>query len=279
MAGGSGLDVVRERVSNIEQALGEIPAEWDRPLVTEVEDLEETMRLLQTRLDEVEAELSSRLSNAENDVRLLKMAESTVAEPSRRMKVPESKTFEGERDAKALENFIWDMAQYFNAARILDREKVMLTTMYLTKDAKLWWRTRLDDDEGVGRPKIETWKSLKKEFKDQFLPCNTSWLVRESLKKLKHTGMVRGYVKEFSSLMLDIRNMSDEDKLFNFLSGLQTWAQLDLRRQGVKDLPSAMAAADGLVDFHINKPSEGAEAAKPPSDEANLPIGMEDRNS
>ena len=109
MAGGSGLDAFQERVSNIEQALGEIPAEWDRPLVTRIEDLEETMHLLQTRLDEVEAELSSHLSTAESDLRLLKMAESTVTEPSRRMKVPEPKTFEGERDAKALENFIWDM--------------------------------------------------------------------------------------------------------------------------------------------------------------------------
>ncbi|KAK4381136.1 hypothetical protein Sango_2997100 [Sesamum angolense] len=64
-------------------------------------------------------------------------------------------------------------------------------------------------------------------------------------------GIVRDYVKEFSSLMLDIRDMSEEDKLFNFLSGLQTWAQTKLRRQGVKDLPSAIAAVDRLVDFRV----------------------------
>ncbi|KAK4381992.1 hypothetical protein Sango_2914300 [Sesamum angolense] len=51
--------------------------------------------------------------------------------------------------------------------------------------------------------------------------------------------------------MLDIRDMSEEDKLFNFLSGLQTWAQTKLRRQGVKDLLSAIAAADRLVDFWV----------------------------
>ncbi|KAL0358225.1 UNVERIFIED_CONTAM: hypothetical protein Scaly_1508200 [Sesamum calycinum] len=45
--------------------------------------------------------------------------------------------------------------------------------------------------------------------------------------------------------------MSEEDKLFNFLSGLQTWAQTELRRQGVKDLPSAIAVADRLVDFRV----------------------------
>ena len=51
--------------------------------------------------------------------------------------------------------------------------------------------------------------------------------------------------------MLVIRNMSDEDKLFDFISGLQGWAQTELRRQGVRDLPAVMAAADCLVDYKI----------------------------
>ena len=40
-------------------------------------------------------------------------------------------------------------------------------------------------------------------------------------------------MKEFSSLILDIKDMSEVDKLFNFMSGLQGWAQIELRRQGV----------------------------------------------
>lgn len=88
---------------------------------------------------------------------------------------------------------------------------------------------------------------VKREFKGQFLLGNASWLARENLKKLKHDGSVKDYVKEFSSLMLDIKNMADEDKLFNFILGLQPWAQTELRRQVVRDLP----AANGLVDFRF----------------------------
>ncbi|KAL0386157.1 UNVERIFIED_CONTAM: hypothetical protein Sradi_3010000 [Sesamum radiatum] len=51
--------------------------------------------------------------------------------------------------------------------------------------------------------------------------------------------------------MLDVRDMFEEDKLFNFLSGLQTWAQTELRRQGIKDLSFAIATADRLVDFRV----------------------------
>ena len=50
------------------------------------------------------------------------------------------------------------------------------------------------------------------------------------LKRLRHIESIRDYVKEFSSLMLDIKNMSDEDKLFNFMSELQGWAQMEFRR-------------------------------------------------
>ena len=109
----------------------------------------------------------------------------------------------------------------------------------------------MGDDAESGRPQITTWETLKRELKEQFLPTNSAWLARESLKQLKHTGSVREYVKEFSSIMLDVRNMSGEDKLFNFISRLQGWAQTELKRQRVRDLPFAMAAMDCIVDYKM----------------------------
>ena len=111
------------------------------------------------------------------------------------------------------------MEQYFITARIPVGEQVMIITMYLTGDAKLWWRTISSDDATAGQPKIEKWEILKKELKDQFLPTNTMLMARESLKKLKQTGSFRDYVKEFSSLILDIKDMFEADKLFNFMLG------------------------------------------------------------
>ena len=85
-----------------------------------------------------------------------------------------------------------DIEQYFKAARIPDGVKVSFTSMYLSGDAKLWWKTWMGDET---RPLIKTWNTLKKELKDQFLPFNSSWVARESLRRLKHTGTVREYVK------------------------------------------------------------------------------------
>ncbi|KAL8119955.1 hypothetical protein AgCh_017182 [Apium graveolens] len=72
---------------------------------------------------------------------------------------------------------------------------------------------------------------------------------RGEFKNLKQTGTVQDYVKVFSSLLLDIKNMSDEDKLFNFLAGLKPWAHAELRRQVVRDLLTTIVAADGLIDY------------------------------
>ncbi|XP_025887488.1 uncharacterized protein [Solanum lycopersicum] len=126
--------------------------------------------------------------------------------------------------------------------------------MYLTGDAKIWWRTRNEDDVSVGCPRIDTWDKLIKEMRNQFLPSNAYWIARDKLKRLRQTGSVREYNKEFTSVMLDIQNMSDEDKLHNFISGMQGWAQNELRRQNVKDLPGAITAADSLVDFWTTRP-------------------------
>ncbi|KAL0368640.1 UNVERIFIED_CONTAM: hypothetical protein Scaly_1082900 [Sesamum calycinum] len=63
--------------------------------------------------------------------------------------------------------------------------------------------------------------------------------------------------------MLDVRDMSEEDKLFNFMAGLKPWAQTELRRQGVKDLPTAIAAADRLGDYKVpNEPEQRSDAIR-----------------
>ena len=54
------------------------------------------------------------------------------------------------------------MEQYFTAARVPDADKLNITTMYLTGDAKLWWRTRNADDVSAGLPRIDTWDKLIK---------------------------------------------------------------------------------------------------------------------
>ena len=54
-----------------------------------------------------------------------------------KVRVPKPKGFNGNKSVKELENLLWDMEQFFRATRVLDDEKVSITSMYLTSDAKL----------------------------------------------------------------------------------------------------------------------------------------------
>ncbi|KAA0053474.1 uncharacterized protein E6C27_scaffold190G00220 [Cucumis melo var. makuwa] len=133
-----------------------------------------------------------------------------------RMKIPEPKPFCGSRDTKALENYIFDLEQYFRATNTVTEE---------VKDA------------------------LKRELRSQFFPENVEILARQKLRELKHTGSIREYVKQFAGLMLDIRDMSKKDKVFCFVEGLKPWTKTKLYKQRVQDLMSAYAAAEWLFDL------------------------------
>lgn len=81
------------------------------------------------------------------------------------------------------------------------------------------------------------------------MPFNVQLLARDFLRRLRHTGSIRESLKSFQSLMLEVGSISEEDKLYNFMAGLQLWAQNELRREKVNDLASAITVAENLMDF------------------------------
>ena len=68
---------------------------------------------------------------------------------------------------------------------------------------------------------LETWEDFKREIKRQFYPDGVAYLDRKNMRHLMHISSIRDYVKEFSSLMLEIPNMTEKEFLFNFMANLQ----------------------------------------------------------
>ena len=112
-----------------------------------------------------------------------------------RVKVPKPHTFNGKRDAKELENFLWHMELYFEAIALTNEAtKVRTTTLYLTNKATLWWRQRFANIEKE-KCTIDTWDAFKQKIKKRFYPNDVAYLARKNTKRLKHTGSIREYVK------------------------------------------------------------------------------------
>ncbi|WKA11497.1 hypothetical protein VitviT2T_028991 [Vitis vinifera] len=207
---------------------------------------------MESRIEALATRMESRDQEVRQELAIYKAAVSArvmATQEASRVEVPKPHRFSGKRDAKELDNFLWHMERYFEAIALTDEAtKVRTATLYLTDTATLWWRRRFADME-KGICTIETWEDFRREIKRQFYPEDVAYLARKNMRRLKHTGSIRDYVKEFSSLMLEIPNMTQEELLFNFMDNLQGWAEQELRRRGVQDLATAMAVAESLTDY------------------------------
>ncbi|XP_020101642.1 uncharacterized protein LOC109719402 [Ananas comosus] len=209
------------------------------------EERKKLIEELVARVDEVE-DLKTRVT-------ILEKAVARGHEPQResasKVRIPEPQNFRGTRDEKEIDNFLWHMERYFKALRLDDEdEKVQAASMYLADDAMLWWRRRSAEAE-KGQCNLKTWEDFVRELKAQFYPEHVEYLARKQLRRLKHTGTLKEYVKEYSKLMLSITNMAEEDRLFFFLDGLQPWANKELVGRDVKDVASAIALAEKLPEY------------------------------
>ena len=147
----------RERIEELEASVAALKAH----VVThdQVRDIEAAQRELSDTLNTLSEETRDAMSIIQREfqelkaqVSVLQMAVGRVGSSSgdrgKRAKVPEPKRYEGARDAKELENFLFDMEQYFRAVRTdSEEDKVAMAAMYLAGDAKLWWRSKFVDDE------------------------------------------------------------------------------------------------------------------------------------
>ncbi|XP_020080336.1 uncharacterized protein LOC109704005 [Ananas comosus] len=210
-----------------------------------IEDRKNLIEELVAQVDEAE-DLKTRVT-------ILEKAVARGHEPQResasKVCVPEPQNFRGTHDEKEIDNFLWHMEHYFKALRLNDKaEKVQAASMYLADDAMLWWRRRFVEAE-KGQCNLKTWEDFVRELKAQFYPEHVEYLARKKLRRLKHTGTLKEYVKEYSKLMMSITSMAEEDRLFFFLDGLQPWANKELVGRDVKDVASAIALEKKLPEY------------------------------
>ena len=163
----AGMEQLQERLVALEQQVAGLVADDGSAESTASVDLGVKYEGLSERMDFLTAkheELLAKYEALSDEVAVLKRAlrESGSHGEGRKTKVPNPSPYSGVRNAKELENFLFDMEQYFRAAHTPESEMITISSMHLTGDAKLWWRNRVED---AVRPKITTWAELKAELK------------------------------------------------------------------------------------------------------------------
>ncbi|CAL8092012.1 unnamed protein product [Prunus armeniaca] len=141
------------------------------------------------------------------------------------------KSYNGKREAKELDMFLWNIERYFKYLKMEDDEpKINIATLFLTDNALMWWGRRSMEIE-QGTFTLETWDEFKKDIMLHFYPENAKYEAKEKLRWLKQTGSVKDYVATFTNLLFE------------------NWAKLELQRRQAQTLSEAIAAAESLVEF------------------------------
>ncbi|KAG8369489.1 hypothetical protein BUALT_Bualt14G0019000 [Buddleja alternifolia] len=104
-----------QTVGKLHTSVNEIPAFIEGRIFSVAENLSVLQDAIDLKLDAVNIEMGI--------VKRAVGGGSSSGGPSSKFKVPDPKSFEGERSSKELENFLWDMEAYFQAARVPNSEK------------------------------------------------------------------------------------------------------------------------------------------------------------
>ena len=173
--------------------------------------------------------------------------------------------------------WIEQLEVYFEFKEIKEEKKAITALNSLDGDAFIWC--------SANKSSLKTWDDLKKGLLQNFSTIQHSEIARMKLSKLQHKGPLHEYVNEFRSLVRLARNVSNEEQIDKFKSGLR----LDYLKQVnislvlmskdkvLIDDVIALANAIDLANNHLNDGTEQRHAASfhPESSSRRHPDDME----
>ncbi|GJS37645.1 hypothetical protein Tco_0536027 [Tanacetum coccineum] len=110
---------------------------------TSTSELKEQVGVSHQHLEELS--LRRELEDLRSDVSLCKLVIASGGGNTRniapKVEVPNPSLFMRKREARAVNDFLWEMEQYMEGVNIVDdASKIKTTTRYLKDTAALWWR-------------------------------------------------------------------------------------------------------------------------------------------
>jgi len=114
------------------------------------------------------------------------------------------------------------MKQYLECLGISNEEaKVKVASQFITKDAKMWWRRKVEQIAHGYAEDISTWEEMKEALQTHFSPQDETWGARTKIKYAEKKGSLQAYQWEYASVVLELPDMAEVDKVFNFIVGLK----------------------------------------------------------
>ena len=110
-----------------------------------------------------------------------------------------------------------------------------------------WWIVHSLTKDGRN---ITTWQGLKEALVKHFQPLNRTKIARDKLSKLKQIKDVSYLNEEFLSILLDIPNISEEEKIDHYSRALKPYVWKGMCTKNYKELSEAMADSERIEEAH-----------------------------
>jgi hypothetical protein len=127
---------------------------------------------------------------------------------------------------------------------------LLVATQFLNSDVMTWYQCTSD---------IVNWEQLKQAMTVYYKPHNEQVNARDGLKNLRQKRSVAEYANDFNKLVLKLPDMTEDEKIYSFISGLQTEVKLQVELHRPNDLQAAKEIADraDTIIFQANRFSRG----------------------
>jgi hypothetical protein len=131
--------------------------------------------------------------------------------------------FGGNKD-ESVETWLFQIEQYAALTRIEEGARAFFAASFFRGPAALWWRSfvmALQDPANPAANIACDWPRFREACLTQFRPVNAARVAREKLMNLTQTTSVAIYAHKFRTLLLDLRDLGEADRLFLFSRGLK----------------------------------------------------------
>ena len=112
-----------------------------------------------------------------------------------------------------MDGWLFSLERYFKKHNTRRADRVDCAGDFLRESALTTFRS-IENWESV------SWEQFRSTFYTHYQAQNLQRVLRHKLSKLRQVDTISSYIDEFNKIMNQIRNMSEEDKIEYFVSGL-----------------------------------------------------------
>lgn len=229
-------------------------------------DLEQAQQLL--------GRMAARIAVLEQQ---LQATQAGAANTAPRLKLPKPPETNGTSPSAI--NWCYKMETYLQAHSVdLNLPGTVTYAASFLKDSALNWWLRCQQEVAAGkRQAFANWVAFKQEFINTFTPVKPDYDARNKLDRLSQTRSVSEYASHFNTLMLELPNMDEADRIHFFIRGLKSEIRMHVTLRKPVTLHEAVEMAiqaDGLLWSML-------KGRKPPSNtqRPNFPVQKQSVNS